>query len=187
MAERSRSIRLSIPNILTVLRIVLIPILVMSFYLTGKIAHYTAAGIFIFASITDFLDGYLARTWRAQSNFGRVLDPIADKLLVAATLMMLVHLSQVDVLPALAILCREILVSGLREYLAEIKVAMPVSRLSKVKTGVQMVAIVILLLGDEILGVPHIGQVGRIAIWIAALLTLVTGYAYLKKGLQHIN
>ncbi len=165
----------------------MIPVLVMAFYLDVKVAHYVSAGIFIFASITDYVDGYLARAWEVQSNFGRVLDPIADKLLVASTLMMLVHFHQAPVLPTLAILCREILVSGLREYLAEIKIALPVSRLGKIKTGVQMVSIVILLLGQDVIGVPYINLLGQIALWIAAGLTLVTGYVYLKEGLKHIT
>ncbi|WHA05026.1 CDP-diacylglycerol--glycerol-3-phosphate 3-phosphatidyltransferase [Candidatus Bandiella numerosa] len=179
----------NIPNILTSLRIILIPILVSAFYIDSKIAHYTAAAIFIFASITDYFDGFLARTWRVQSNFGKVLDPIADKLLVAATLMMMVDRSIAPVLPALVILCREILVSGMREYLAElkVKVSVPVSHLAKIKTAAQMIAIIILLLGEETTGIPHTNLIGKISIWIAALLTVVTGYGYLRQCIRNFN
>jgi CDP-diacylglycerol--glycerol-3-phosphate 3-phosphatidyltransferase len=179
----------NIPNILTSLRIILIPILVSAFYIDSKIAHYTAVAIFIFASITDYFDGFLARAWRVQSNFGKALDPIADKLLVAATLMMMVDRSIAPVLPALVILCREILVSGMREYLAElkVKVSVPVSHLAKIKTAAQMIAIIILLLGEETTGIPHTNLIGKISIWIAALLTVVTGYGYLRQCIRNFN
>ncbi|MBA8666695.1 CDP-diacylglycerol--glycerol-3-phosphate 3-phosphatidyltransferase [Candidatus Jidaibacter acanthamoebae] len=175
-----------LPNFLTVLRILLIPVLVLSFYLEGKLSHYIAASIFIFASITDFFDGYLARVLKAQSNFGKMLDPIADKLLVASTLMMLVHFGHAPVIPTIAILCREILVSGLREYLAEFKVSIPVSKLGKVKTAVQMAAIIILLLGNKVLPIPYLDRIGEIALWVAAVLTLITGYAYWKERFKYI-
>lgn len=175
-----------IPNFLTLSRIFLIPVVVLSFYLEGKLANYIAASIFIFASITDFFDGYLARVLKAQSNFGRMLDPIADKLLVASTLMMLVHFDRAPVIPTIAILCREILVSGLREYLAELKVSLPVSKLGKVKTAMQMVAIIILLLGNKILPIPYIDTIGEVVLWGAAILTLITGYIYWKERLKYI-
>jgi CDP-diacylglycerol--glycerol-3-phosphate 3-phosphatidyltransferase len=177
----------NIPNILTSLRIILIPILVSAFYIDSKIAHYVAVTIFIFASITDYFDGYLARVWSVQSNFGKVLDPIADKLLVAATLMMMVDRSIAPVLPTLVILCREILVSGMREYLAELKVSLPVSHLAKIKTAAQMIAIIILLLGEEVTGIPHTDLIGEISIWIAAILTVVTGYEYLRQGIKNFH
>ncbi len=175
-----------LPNILTIFRILLIPILVMSFYITDDLGSWLAAIIFTFASITDYFDGVLARSLNAQSQFGRVLDPIADKLLVAATLMMLVHLGKAPVLPAILILCREITVSGLREYLAEFKLSIPVTRLAKFKTGIQFAAILILLLNERIINVPYIDLAGKIAIWIAAILTLITGYAYCKEGFKKI-
>ena len=175
-----------LPNMLTVVRIALIPILISSFYIEDKAVHYFAAGIFIFASITDYFDGFLARKLRAQTSFGKVLDPIADKLLVASTLMMLVHFERAPVLPTIAILCREILVSGLREYLADIKVNLPVSNLGKVKTAFQMVAIILLLLGEKGTGFMYAYLVGEIAIWIAALLTLISGYLYCKEGFKHL-
>lgn len=189
----------NIPNILTFSRIVMIPILIASFYIEGRMYHWVAASLFLLASVTDFFDGYLARTWKATSNLGRFLDPIADKLLVAAAILMLVHfegIGRYDIIPAIAILCREILVSGLREFLAQINVSVPVSNLSKIKTAVQMIAIFLLLLGVE---GPSFEQVeaitetnlteflGRILLWASSILTLITGYAYLRSGLKHMK
>ena len=174
----------NIPNYLTIFRIALIPILVLSFYFDGIISHWTGAIIFIFASITDYFDGFFARKFNAHSSFGKMFDPIADKLLVAAALVMLVHMDRAPVIPAILILCREITVSGLREYLAEFKISIPVSNLAKAKTAIQMIAIIILLLGNRVLGFENIELLGVIALWIAALLTLITGYAYLKEGLS---
>lgn len=175
-----------IPNILTLLRIALIPVLVMSFYIDELWAQYLTAGIFIFASITDYIDGILARKWRAQTIFGRVLDPIADKMLVVATLLMMVDRKLAPVIPILAILCREILISGMREYLAEIRVALPVTFLAKVKTAVQMAAIILILLGNEGSGIIYASKAGNIALWIAAILTLTTGYLYFRDGIRHL-
>ena len=174
----------SIPNYLTIFRIILIPILIISFYFDGPVGHWTAAIIFIFASITDYFDGFFARKYNAHSSFGKMFDPIADKLLVAATLMMLVHLDRAPVIPAILILCREIVVSGLREYLAQFKISVPVSKLAKIKTAIQMIAIITLLLGEKVIGLPGMDILGTISLWIAAALTLVTGYAYLKVGLS---
>ena len=173
----------NIPNILTLLRVALIPVLVATFYIDSKFSHYVATSIFIFASITDYFDGFLARVWKVQSSFGKVLDPVADKMLVVATLMMMVDKGIAPVLPALVILCREILVSGMREYLAELKVNIKprVSYLAKIKTTTQMIAIIILLLGKEGTGITYANLLGEIVIWIAAVLTVVTGYAYLKE------
>lgn len=179
-----------LPNILTITRVVLIPILIAGFYIApyvnGNAAHWLVAGIFTFACITDYFDGILARKFNAQSSFGRVLDPIADKLLVASTLMMLVHFDRAPIIPSILILCREITVSGLREYLAEFKVSIPVSNLAKAKTTIQFIAIIILILGQPVLGLKYIDTIGAISLYIAALLTLVTGYAYLKEGLKTI-
>lgn len=180
----------SLPNILTLSRILVIPVLVASFYADGKLSHWLAAGLFLFASITDFFDGYLARMWAVQSRLGRFLDPIADKLLVATAIIMLVRFGGIgtyDVVAAVAILCREILVSGLREYLAELRVSLPVSKLGKIKTAVQMTALFLLLLGEKGSGIELTEPVGRIALWIAAILTVISGYAYLKAGLKHIS
>ena len=175
-----------IPNILTVLRIILIPIIVLAFYLDGKISSILVAAIFIFASITDYLDGMLARALKAQSQFGKVLDPIADKLLVVATLVMLIHFGKAPVIPALLILLREILVSGLRENLSAISVSLPVTKLAKFKTGVQMVAIIVLILGHLFFFPAFMVLLGKFLIWLAAVLTLITGYAYCREGFKHL-
>jgi cardiolipin synthase len=169
----------SIPNALTVLRIILIPILIVSFYLEGKMPHYVSAGIFIFASITDYVDGVLARYWKAQSNFGRMLDPIADKMLVASTLLMLVDQRIAPVIPIVIILCREIFVSGMREYLGSIQKAVPVRFVGKLKTAIQMIAIITLLLGEN-------SVFGECCLWVAAILTLLSGAFYFTEGLKHI-
>jgi CDP-diacylglycerol--glycerol-3-phosphate 3-phosphatidyltransferase len=139
--------------------------------------------LFFLAGLTDWLDGYVARILEAQSNIGRFLDPIADKLLVATCLLLLVNAGRADILPAIAIVCREILVSGLREYLAEIRVSVPVSKLAKFKTAAQMLAIFILLLG---VGHEWWLYFGSFLLWVSAILTLVTGYAYLKTGMKHL-
>ncbi|CAL7961862.1 CDP-diacylglycerol--glycerol-3-phosphate 3-phosphatidyltransferase [Alphaproteobacteria bacterium] len=176
-----------IPNLLTVLRIVLIPILVMSFLLREKSPYYVAAGIFIFASITDYLDGQLARIYKAQTNLGRVLDPIADKMLVASTLLMLVNAKMAPIAPTVAILCREIFVSGMREYLAEIKVQLPVSFVAKIKTALQMVSICFVLLGEEGSNIRYADKIGYWGLWVTAALTLFSGYVYFRKSLDHLS
>jgi CDP-diacylglycerol--glycerol-3-phosphate 3-phosphatidyltransferase len=177
-----------LPNILTISRIIIIPIIIILSYFdkTTTINKITAL-LFAIACVTDFLDGYLARTWKAQSSLGRFLDPIADKLLVGSVILMLVHFDKIDILPALAIICREILVSGLREFLAELRVSVPVSNLSKVKTGFQMTAIFLLLLGSKASGFEYVDLLGKILSWIAAMLTIFTGYAYLKSALKYME
>ncbi len=188
-------------------RIAIIPILVMSFYIDGFIANIIAASLFMIAGITDFFDGYFARSLKAQTNFGRCLDPIADKLLVIVAITMLIHFGHKNMaitIPGLIIICREVLVSGLREFLAEIKIGVPVSNLSKYKTAVQMGAITLLLIGEpgsqyavnEIMGdgakelkfivADIITIAGEIMLAIAAFLTVVTGYIYLKIGLKNM-
>lgn len=179
-----------LPNFLTMSRILVIPILIASFYMHGKLAHWIAAGLFLFASITDFFDGYLARAWSAQSKLGRFLDPIADKLLVCAAILMLVHFDAIgryDIIAAIAIVGREILVSGLREFLAELRVSLPVSKLGKIKTAVQMTALFLLLLGEKGSGLHLTVTLGQITLWMAAILTLISGYAYLRAGLSHMG
>lgn len=178
----------NLPNLLTLSRIVALPLFVGAFYLEGPLSHWVSFGIFALAAITDFFDGYFARALQQQSNFGRFLDPVADKLLVAAAIVMLVAFERVHgltVLPALVILCREILVSGLREFLAEVQISVPVSRLAKWKTTIQMLAIGFLLLGNVLPAIP-LGNIGVFAIWAAAVLTLITGYDYFRHGLQHL-
>jgi cardiolipin synthase (CMP-forming) len=181
----------SVPNLLTLSRIIAIPLVVAMFYVGGDYARWFACALFSAAGITDWLDGHMARRWEQQSELGRFLDPIADKLLVAATLFMLVAKGRLSaewaLLPALVILCREILVSGLREYLAELRVGLPVSKLAKWKTAIQMVAIGVLIVGDAGPAFLPVVAIGELLLWIAALLTLVTGYDYLRAGLAHMT
>ena len=180
----------SLPNLLTVSRILVIPPIVALFWIDGAFARWICLGLFIAGALTDILDGYAARSMGQISKFGRFLDPIADKLLVGSVILMLVafdRLYGLAILPGLVILCREILVSGLREFLAEVMIHMPVSRLAKWKTAIQMTALGFLIVGDagpEIL--PTI-LIGEIALWAAALLTIITGYDYLQAGLAHVT
>ena len=195
---------LAIPNLLTYARIVAVPLVVACMYwqaiLSGGIwLRWAALVIFIAAGITDFLDGYLARSLGQQSSFGRMLDPIADKLLVASCLLMLAADETIkgwSLWAAIVILCREILVSGLREYLAELRVSVPVTRLAKWKTTAQLVAIGFLLLGkagDEVIAgftenkiTQGISLSGLTLLWISALVTLYTGYDYFRAGVRHL-
>jgi cardiolipin synthase len=174
---------------LTFSRILVIPLLVATFYMAAPLGNWLALILFVLAGLTDFLDGYMARSLNQQSNLGRFLDPIADKLLVAAAIVMMVAVGRVGgyaVLAALVILCREILVSGLREFLAELQVRVPVTRLAKWKTTFQIVAISFLLLGDAAPWNLPVRDIGEISLWIAAVLTLYTGYDYLRAGLKHM-
>lgn len=180
----------SLPNILTYGRIAAVPVLSAVLFFGGDdVSHWIAFAIFVAACITDWLDGYLARIWEQQSNLGRMLDPIADKLLVGATVLMLVYTREISgwsIWAAIIILSREILVSGLREYLAELNVKVHVTQLAKWKTALQFIALAMLLVGpaaDSI--VPGVTEAGLVIFWLAALLTLVTGYDYLKAGIRH--
>jgi cardiolipin synthase len=174
------------PNLLTVSRVLLIPLLIGLFYVDSHWARWLACLIFVVAATTDYLDGYMARAWKMQSPFGRWLDPVADKLLVGATVLMLVGFGRAPLLPALVIVLREIMVSGLREYMAEVSVGLPVSRLAKWKTAVQMTAIGFLLVGDSGPGWLPVAWIGWAGLWVAALLTIVTGWDYLQAGLRHM-
>lgn len=185
----------NIPNLLTYARILAVPVIVGCFFVEGQlessdVARWTALGLFAVASITDYLDGYLARIWNQTSNIGRMLDPIADKLLVASVLLLLAADGTIagwSLWAAITILCREILVSGLREYLAALKVSVPVTRIAKWKTTIQMVSIAFLLAGpagDKV--VPHTTQIGIALLWIAAFLTFYTGYDYFRAGVKHL-
>jgi cardiolipin synthase len=181
----------TLPNLLTLSRVVVIPLLVGTFFLDKPLANWLACALFTAAALTDFLDGYLARSWDQVTRFGRFLDPVADKIMVAAVLFMMVALDWISgwlVLAALVILIREILVSGLREFLAEINIGVPVSRLAKWKTALQMIAIALLLLEDTLpLALPvAVTEIGRWGLWIAAGLTIVTGYDYLRAGITHM-
>ena len=183
--------RWTLPNILTYGRVIAVPVVVvLLFWPDLSWMRWTALCIFILAGVTDFFDGYLARAWSQQSSLGRMLDPIADKLLVAAVLLMLVAdhtITSFSIWAAIVILCREILVSGLREYLAELKVSVPVSKVAKWKTTLQLVALGFLIAGRTAdLVVPGVTQAGLILLWVAALLTLYTGWDYLKAGIKHV-
>lgn len=181
---------LNVPNCLTFTRILAVPALVLALhYLDPITAHWTAFAIFALASLTDWLDGYLARIWSQQSLIGAMFDPIADKLLVGATLMMLIAdgtLSGTAVFAAVIILCREILVSGLREFLAGLQVRVLVTQLAKLKTVMQMVALALLLAAPAVGGPTSIAmQAGLVLLWLAAILTLWTGSDYLSAAIRH--
>ncbi|SVE30858.1 uncharacterized protein METZ01_LOCUS483712 [marine metagenome] len=185
--------KLKIPNILTIGRIILVPIFVFTFYLPGLLGDIIPFFIFLLASFTDFLDGLLARLYKEESKLGELLDPIADKIIVSAALILLVMndtIKNYEVIAAIIILTREILISGLREFLAKFQVSMPVTGLAKFKTFIQMFAIAILLTGDS--GNKLINfqgynahTIGIILLWLSAFLTLYTGYNYVKKGISH--
>jgi CDP-diacylglycerol--glycerol-3-phosphate 3-phosphatidyltransferase len=180
----------TIPNLLTLSRILVIPVLVASFYMEQPLGSHIAFVTFAVAGITDFFDGYLARATGSVSKIGVFLDPIADKLMVAAVIVMVVAVGWVSglhVIAAVIIMCRELLVSGLREFLAGVQVSVPVSMLAKWKTTVQMVALGALVWsrGAVEFGLPA-QEVGIIALWVAAVLTLYTGYDYLRAGLRHM-
>tara|TARA_A100001015_G_C15043386_1_gene741529 strand:- start:1912 stop:2526 length:615 start_codon:yes stop_codon:yes gene_type:complete len=198
-----------IPNILTTFRIFIIPIMVIAFYVPGIFANVIAAILFAVAAITDYFDGYFARSLNAESNFGKCLDPIADKLIVIVAIILIISFGNknpIIMIPGIIIVCREVLVSGLREFLAEFKVSVPVSKLAKYKTGFQMVSITILLLGEEgsafiiyyvfgslmtisvkVMVVSFIVNVGVILFVLSSILTIITGYGYFKAGVQKFN
>jgi CDP-diacylglycerol--glycerol-3-phosphate 3-phosphatidyltransferase len=188
-----------LPNILTVLRIALVPVFAIAFVLPGDTARLIAFGVFCIAGLSDALDGFAARKLNAGSDFGRMLDPIADKILVGVALMMIVAEGTINqfnldeglrgllkLVPALVILVREFLVSGLREFLAGAAVSVPVSFFAKIKTTIQMFAIGAMILGplaDKV--VPGALAFAYVALWVAAGLTVATGYVYLRAGLAH--
>ena len=182
-----------IPNILTIGRIIIVPFFVLAFYLPGFYGDLTACVLFVIASFTDFLDGMLARMMGEESKLGELLDPIADKIIVATALILLVMdgtIRHYEVIAAIIILTREILISGLREFLAKGQIKLPVSNLAKIKTFLQMVAISLLLTGEtgnKILNFQDYNAqtIGIILLWLSAFLTLFTGYEYLRKGIDH--
>ena len=180
--------KLNISNILTLSRIIVIPIIVACIYLKSPWYGWIAFVLFCTASITDYFDGYLARIRNDVSNLATFLDPIADKLLVAAVILILTSkevITDWETIPALIILLREIAVSGLREYLAGIKVSVPVSKIAKLKTSLQLIALAILILSESAISFIPILLIGKVALWSAGILTLYTGYDYLKSGLKH--
>ena len=183
---------MKIPNILTIGRILVAPILIVVFYFPGELSDWLACIIFVIAAFTDYLDGFFARLYKLQSKFGELLDPIADKVLVSTALALLIMSQTIKgphVVAAIIIITREILISGLREFLAKAQVYIPVTNLSKGKTVIQMIAISILLAGstgDQFLFNYGI-QLGTYLLWMSAMLTLWTGYAYLRKGIDLID
>lgn len=190
-AVTDRKLRpLSLPNLLTYGRIAAIPVFVILFLIWGDLGRWLSLAVFIAASVTDWLDGYLARAWQQQSALGRMLDPIADKLLVSVAILLLVSdytIGDWSLVAAIIILSREILVSGLREFLAEVRVRVPVSQLAKWKTVMQMVALGFLICGpagDHYF--PYVSFIGLLLLWISALLTIYTGYDYFRAGLKHL-
>jgi cardiolipin synthase len=183
---------MNLPNMLTYGRVAAVPVVVaLLFWPEKDWADWTALGLFILAAITDFFDGYLARAWQQQSSLGRMLDPIADKLLVAAALLMLCAngtLTGLSICAAVVILCREILVSGLREYLAELRVPVPVTRVAKWKTTAQLVALGFLIAGPAAeKAIPGSHMAGLVLLWVAAVLTLYTGWDYMRASYQHVG
>ena len=182
-----------IPNILTIGRIIIVPFFVLAFYLPGFYGDLTACVLFVIASFTDFLDGMLARMMGEESKLGELLDPIADKIMVATALILLVMdgtIKHYEVIAAIIILTREILISGLREFLAIGQIKLPVSNLAKLKTFLQMISISLLLTGatgNKILNFQDYNAqtIGIILLWLSAFLTLFTGYEYLRKGIDH--
>jgi CDP-diacylglycerol--glycerol-3-phosphate 3-phosphatidyltransferase/cardiolipin synthase len=189
----SRANPFSLPNLLTYARLAAVPAIVaILFWPRDDAMRWWALGIYAVAGITDWLDGYLARVWSQQSAIGRMLDPIADKVLVAATLLMLVAdetISSFAIWAAIIILSREILVSGLREFLAELRVSVPVTQVAKWKTTAQIVAIGFLVAGpagDAVLPEGWTVRIGLVLLWVAALLTLYTGWDYFRAGMRHL-
>ncbi len=182
----------NLPNVLTYGRLAAVPVVVgFLFWPMEDWARWTALGLFALAAITDFFDGYLARAWSQQSSLGRMLDPIADKLLVAAVLLALTAdrtIAGPSLWAAIVILCREILVSGLREYLAELRVPVPVTAVAKWKTTVQLVSLGFLIAGpagDKVL--PGASWIGILLLWIAAILTFYTGWDYMRASYDHVG
>ena len=185
--------KLKIPNILTIGRIILVPVFIATFYLPGAMGDWIPFFIFILASFTDFLDGLLARLYKEESKLGELLDPVADKIIVASALVLLIMdntIQNYEVLAAIIILTREILISGLREFLAKVRVNMPVSNLAKLKTFIQMFAIATLLPGDSGNKILNFGNynahsLGILFLWLSAFITIYTGYDYVRKKIHH--
>ena len=179
---------MNLSNILTLIRVAIIPIIVLCIYLKSPFFGWTAFILFCLASITDYFDGYIARIRNEVTNFGTFLDPIADKLLVAAVILILTSkgvIADWDTIPALIILLREITVSGLREFLAGIKVSVPVSRIAKLKTLLQLCSLALLILSESLMEITPIIFMGKIFLWIAGLLTMYTAYDYVKASIKH--
>ena len=181
----------ALPNMLTIARIVLVPLFVAAFFLPGDGGRWVVFALFLLAAVSDIFDGMIARKFNAESPFGRMLDPIADKLIVSAALLMLASdrtIAGIHLVPALVILCREILVSGLREFLGGADVSLPVTAIAKLKTAVQMTAIATLIASSASENMlPGVTQVALAGLWGASALTFYTGYAYLRAGMAHMR
>jgi len=185
--------KFKIPNILTIGRIIIVPIFVLTFFLPGFFGDLIPFFLFILASFTDYLDGLLARVFKEESKLGELLDPIADKILVSTALLLLIMngtIKNLEVIAAIIIITREIIISGLREFLAKGSISMPVTSLSKLKAFIQMFAISVLLTGDfgnKIFNFQDYNAqtIGIILLWLSAALTLYTGYGYIVKGIDH--
>ena len=187
---------LSLPNLLTLSRILAVPILVFLLWRPAPVDYAITFVLYCVVGITDYFDGYLARAWGSISRLGQFLDPIADKIMVAAVLVMLIssrkanpvpEIAGLHLIPALVILLREIIVSGLREYLAGLQVSVPVSALAKWKTALQMFALGALILAGGLPQWPWVHLVGLVSLWAAAGLTVITGWDYLRVGLKHMD
>jgi CDP-diacylglycerol--glycerol-3-phosphate 3-phosphatidyltransferase len=187
---------LSLPNLLTLSRILAVPILVFLLWRPSPVDYAVTFVLYCVVGITDYLDGYLARAQGLTSRLGQFLDPIADKIMVAAVLIMLIssrkanpvpEIASLNIIAALVILLREIIVSGLREYLAGLQVSVPVSALAKWKTTAQLIALGALILGGAVPDMPWVHDLGIACLWIAAALTLISGYDYLRTGLKHMD
>ena len=186
---------LTLPNLLTLSRIFAVPILVFLLWRPTPVDYAITFVLYCIVGVTDYFDGYLARAQGLTSRLGQFLDPIADKIMVVAVLIMLISSRKANPIPevegfhiiaALVILLRELIVSGLREFLAPLNVSMPVSRLAKWKTAFQMVALGALILGGALPHMPWVHQVGLFSLWVAAALTMITGYDYLRVGIRHM-
>lgn len=188
MAPRFK-ILFNVPNAITLFRLAVIPTIVIAFFIPTTWAKWTIVGLYTAACISDFFDGYLARKLNQYSDFGKLFDPIADKILVAIALILLVAIDRLHgltLIPTIIILSREILVSGLREFLATYQLSIPVTQLAKWKTTAQMFAIGFLLGSHAVPQWTWTLVVGLILLWVAAVLTLITGYHYIKQGLWHV-
>ncbi len=177
-----------LPNLLTIIRVIMIPFIILSFYIdSAKISGRLGGLLFFLAGLTDFADGILARRYKLQTRFGKMLDPIADKLLIICSLAVLLHFNKAAIIPTLIIIIREIFISGLREFLGASNINLTVTSLSKTKTMVQMFAIFLLILGSNGTGISYTEEAGNFTLWAAALLTLYTGFLYYKASLKYLK
>lgn len=177
-----------LPNILTISRVITIPVIVASFYFEDKkFAHIAAAFLFFIASATDFFDGWLARKYKIQSKFGMIFDPIADKVLIGCVILLIARFEKADLIPCLLIIAREFTISGLREFLAKKTLSIPVSSLGKIKTGLQMISLLIIILGTKGSGIEGVDELGNALLWITSILTVYTGYEYINGSLKYLR